>query len=104
MTMSHVNLSRLWYIFPPDDQELGAGEFSSKVSSYVKPLPDEEKLAVLDFLIIQYAAFERQLDIMRAGAVLQASEHQRRAQALSQHLATLHRCRDRIQDASAPGT
>jgi hypothetical protein len=100
--MSHVNLSRLWYIFPPDDQELGPGEFSSKVRSYVNPLPDEQKLAVLDFLIIQYAAFERQLEIMRAGAVLQPSEHQQRAQTLSRHLETLHRCRRGIQAGSTP--
>ena len=101
--MSRVNLSRLWYIFPPDDQELRPGEFSSKVRSYVSPLPNDEKLAVLDFLIVQYAAFERQLDIMRAGEVLAPSEHQRRAQTLSQHLETLHRCRRGIQEGSAPG-
>lgn len=95
--MSHVNLSRLWYIFPPDDQELRPGEFRCKVHSYVGALPPDKKLAVLDFLIVQYAAFQRQLEIMRAGAVLAPSEHRRRALNLSQHLRTLRRCRQSIQ-------
>jgi hypothetical protein len=97
MTVSNVNLCRLWYIFPPDDQELRPGEFRSKVTSYVRPLPPDEKLTVLDFLIVQYAAFERQLDIMRAGAVLAPSEHRRRASNLSRHLRTLRRCRRDIR-------
>jgi hypothetical protein len=101
MTMSHINLCRLWYIFPPDDQDLRPGEFSSKVRSYVQPLPNDEKLAVLDFLIVQYAAFERQLDIMRAGEVLPPSEHERRAQKLSQHLDTLLQCRRGVQEGNA---
>jgi len=99
--VSNVNLSRLWYIFPPDDQELRPAEFSNKVHSYVRPLPYDEKLAVLDYLIVQYDAFERQLDIMRAGAVLSPAEHERRADQLSQHLNTLLQCR---RGAQAPGS
>lgn len=95
--MNIVNLSRLWYIFPPDDQELKPGEFRCKVVSYVGALPPEEKRAVLDFLIVQYAAFERQLEIMRAGAVLTPAEHRKRASNLSRHLRTLRRCRQSIQ-------
>jgi hypothetical protein len=60
-------------------------------------LPNDEKLAVLDFLIVQYSAFEQQLDIMRAGAALAPSEHRQRAQNLSQHLATLIDCRRNVQ-------
>jgi hypothetical protein len=101
--VSNVNLCRLWYIFPPDDQELRPGEFRSKVRSYVGPLPNDEKLAVLDFLIVQYAAFERQLDIMRAGAVLHPSEHRWRAANLSQHLQTLQKCRRGVHEGSAVG-
>ena len=95
--MNRVNLSRLWYIFPPDDQELKPGEFRCKVMSYVGALPTEEKRAVLEFLIVQYAAFERQLKIMRAGAVLTPDEHRKRAWNLSHHLRTLRRCRRSIQ-------
>jgi hypothetical protein len=87
--MSNVNLTRLWYIFPPDDQELRPAEFSNKVRSYVSPLPDSDKLAVLDFLLVQYAAFERQLDIMREGSVLNPKEHQQRAANVSQHRTVL---------------
>ena len=101
--MNRVSLSRLWYIFPPDDQELRPGEFRCKVVSYVGALPPEEKRAVLDFLIVQYAAFERQLDIMRERAVLTPSEHRKRASSLSHHLRTLRRCRERIQaDRTCP--
>src|SRR5690242_1982077 len=42
--MSNVNLTRLWYIFPPDDQELRPAQFSNKVRSYVSPLPESDKL------------------------------------------------------------
>jgi hypothetical protein len=95
--VSNVNLSRLWYIFPPDDQELRPGEFRSKVRGYLGRLAPDKKLAVLDFLIVQYAAFERQLEIMRAGAVLAPSEHRRRAENLSQHLQTLRKCRQGVE-------
>ena len=98
--MSNLNLTRLWYIFPPDDQELRPRQFRSKVRSYVGALPNDEKLAVLDFLIVQYSAFEQQLDIMRAGAALAPSEHRQRAQNLSQHLETLIDCRRNVQSES----
>jgi len=48
-------------------------------------------------LIVQYAAFERQLEIMRAGAALAPSEHRRRAENLSQHLQTLRKCRQGVE-------
>jgi hypothetical protein len=102
--VSNVNLCRLWYIFPPDDQDLRPGEFRCKVRNYVSALPPDEKLTVLDFLIVQYAAFERQLEIMRAGAVLAPSEHRKRASNLSQHLRTLRRCRQGIWTSEAQPT
>src|SRR5262245_56557318 len=91
--MRRVNLSRLWYIFPPDDQELRPAEFERKVTSYVSSLPTDHKLAVLDFLMVQYAAFERQLEVMLARAVLSPPEHAERSEKLSSHLNTLRRCR-----------
>jgi hypothetical protein len=63
-------------------------------------MPNDEKLAVLDFLIVQYAALEQQLDIMRAGAALAPSEHRQRAHNLSQHLETLIDCRRNVQSES----
>jgi hypothetical protein len=83
--VTDVNLTRLWYIFPPDDQDLRTAEFSSKVKSYVAALSDSDRVAVLDFLIVQYAAFERQLEIMRTGCALSPAEHRQRAEKLAQH-------------------
>jgi len=103
MLMSNLNLTRLWYIFPPDDQELRPGQFGSKVRSYVVGLPNDEKVAVLDFLIVQYSAFEQQLDILRAGAALAPSEHRQRAHNVSQHLQTLMDCRRNVEsERTAP--
>jgi hypothetical protein len=95
--VNRVNLCRLWYIFPPDDKELKPGEFRCKVMSYVGALPTEEKRAVLELLIVQYAAFQRQLEIMRAGAVLTPDAPMMRAWNLSHHLRSLRRCRRSIQ-------
>ncbi len=91
--MNSVNLSRLWYIFPPDDQDLRPGEFEQKVTSYINYLPPEEKIAVLDFLMVQYAAFQKQLEVLRARAVVSQPEHFQRAERLSHHLETLRVCR-----------
>ena len=95
--MSRVNLSRLWYIFPPDDQELRPAEFERKVTSYLTMLPMDHQLAVLDFLMIQYAAFKTQLEVMRAREVLSHPEHTERAEKLSCHLKTLGRCRHAVE-------
>ncbi len=99
--MSKLNLSRLWYIFPPDDQELQPAQFRTKLNGYVAPLPREERYAVLDYLLIQYSAFERQLDLMRSREALSNDDHERRAQTLSDHLATLHQYRDGMDDAQS---
>jgi len=95
--MNSVNLSRLWYIFPPDDQDLRPGEFEQKVTSYINYLPrEEEKIAVLDFLMVQYAAFQKQLEVLRARAVVSPPEHFQRAERLSHHLETLRVCRQAV--------
>jgi hypothetical protein len=78
-----------------------AGRVLQQSAQLRAAVANDEKLAVLDFLIVQYAAFERQLDIMRAGEVLPPSEHERRAQKLSQHLDTLLQCRRGVQEGNA---
>jgi len=94
--MNSVNLSRLWYIFPPDDQDLRPGEFEQKVTSYINYLRREEKIAVLDFLMVQYAAFQKQLEVLRARAVVSQPEHCQRSERLSHHLETLRVCRQAV--------
>ncbi|HTS55483.1 MAG TPA: hypothetical protein VMH26_19610 [Burkholderiales bacterium] len=94
--MKSVNLSRLWYIFPPDDQELRPGEFERKVTSYINYLPRDQQIAVLDFLMVQYAAFQKQLEVLRARAVVSPPEHFQRAERLSHHLETLRVCRQSL--------
>ena len=95
--MSRVNLARLWYIFPPDDQELSPTQFERKVTSFLTPLAVDDKLAVLDFLMVQYAAFETQLEVMRAREVLGQAELVKRSERLSCHLKTLQRHRHAVQ-------
>jgi hypothetical protein len=73
--MGAVNLSRLWYIFPPDDQDLRPGQFERKVTSFINYLPRDQQIAVLDFLMVQYAAFQKQLEVLRARAVVSQPEH-----------------------------
>jgi hypothetical protein len=95
--MSNVNLSRLWYIFPPDDQELKPHEFEQKVTSFLRGLSPEHKLAVLDFLSVQYGAFQDQLDVMRARTVLSHREHFERWTRLHRHVQTLRACRQAVE-------
>jgi len=95
--MGRVNLSRLWYIFPPDDQELKPAEFERKLTSFLSTLPLPHKLALLEFLTIQYAAFARQLEVLRARKVLSQPEHAERSEKLSSHLTTLRRCRSALE-------
>ena len=95
--MSRVILSRLWYIFPADDQDLRPSEFEEKVTSFLRNLPLEQKLAVLDFLTVQYAAFAKQLEILCKRAVLSQPEHSERAERVSNHLHTLRACRECVQ-------
>ena len=100
--MSNVNLCRLWYIFPPDDQELKPHEFEQKVTSFVRTLSMEHKLAVLDFLIVQYVAFQSQLEVMLSRTVLSNTEHQERRERLVCHEHTLRKCRRAVERTSRP--
>ena len=98
--MSNVNLSRLWYIFPPDDQELKPHEFEQKVTSFLRALSPEHKLAVLDFLSVQYGAFQDQLHVMRARTVLSHREHFERWARLHRHVQTLRACRRAVESSA----
>jgi hypothetical protein len=91
--MSKLNLSRLWYIFPPEDQELKAHEFERKVASFLRNLSLDHKLAVLDFLTLQYAAFQQQLQLMFSRAVLSRSEYSEHSERLRHHMRTVRACR-----------
>jgi len=94
--MNTVNLSRFWYIFPPDDQELRPGQFERKVTSFISYLPRDQQIAVLDFLMVQYAAFQTQLEVLRLRAVVSQPEHCERSERLSHHLETLRVCRQSL--------
>src|ERR1700674_778580 len=98
--MSTVNLCRLWYIFPPDDQELKPHEFERKVTSFLRTLSLAHQLAVLDYLAVQYAAFQRQLEAMLARAVLSRAEHSERRERLGDHVRTLRACRRAVELSS----
>jgi hypothetical protein len=98
--MSIVNLCRLWYIFPPDDQELKPHEFERKVTSFLQTLSLAHQLAVLDYLAAQYAAFQHQLQAMLARAVLSRTEHAERSERLRQHVRALHACRRAVELSS----
>lgn len=87
--MKRVVLSRLWYLFPPDDQDLGPDAFARKVTSFVNTLSPQEQHALLDFLIVQYRAFERQLELLHLHAALSDTEYQQRAGRLAHCLAHL---------------
>lgn len=100
--MSKLNLSRLWYIFPPEDQELKAHEFERKVASFLESLSLDHKLAVLDFLTIQYAAFQQQLQLMLSRAVLSRCEHAEHSERLRHHMQALRACRQ-IAELSSHG-
>jgi len=88
--MSRVVLSRLWYIFPPDDQNLRPEQFAQKVRSYVRTLASAEQRMLLEFLVVQYDAFQKQLELLFAhGSVIEA-EYRERAQRLESYLNHLH--------------
>jgi hypothetical protein len=88
--MSRVVLSRLWYIFPPDDQDLRPEEFARKVKSYAKTLSAEERSALFAFLVVQYEAFRKQLDLLFAHASVSTQEYCERAERLERYLEHLH--------------
>ena len=88
--MSRVVLSRLWYIFPPDDQDLRPDEFARKVRSYAKTLSPEEQSALFAFLVVQYEAFRKQLDLLFAHASVSMQEYRERAERLERDLEHLH--------------
>ena len=98
--MSNVNLSRLWYIFPPDDQELKPHEFAQKVTSFLRTLSPDHKLAVLDFLSVQYAAFQNQVHVMAVRTALSRAEHFERSARLHRHVQTLRACRRAVESSS----
>jgi hypothetical protein len=98
--MSKLNLSRLWYIFPPEDQELNAHEFERKVTSFLQTLSFEHKLALLDFLTVQYTAFRQQLQLMLSRTVLSRSEYSEYSERLHHHVRALRTCRQIVELSS----
>jgi hypothetical protein len=88
--MSRVVLSRLWYIFPADDQNLRPDQFARKVKSYVRTLSPGEKLVLLEFLVVQYEAFQKQLELLFAHASVTDQEYHERAERLARYLDHLH--------------
>lgn len=98
--MSKLNLSRLWYIFPPEDQELKAHEFQRKVMSFVQTLSFDHKLAVLEFLTVQYAAFQQQLQLMLSRTVLSRSEYSKHSERLRHHVRAIRACRQFVELSS----
>jgi hypothetical protein len=98
--MSRVVLSRLWYIFPADDQNLRPEQFARKVRSYVRTLSPKEKRTLLEFLLVQYEAFQKQLDLLFEHASVADQEYRERAERLARYLDHL-RAFLRSLDASA---
>jgi hypothetical protein len=88
--MSRVVLSRLWYIFPADDQNLRPDQFARKVRSYVRTLSVAEQLGLLEFLVVQYEAFQKQLEVLFAHASVTDQEYRERAERLAHYLDHLH--------------
>ena len=87
--MSRVVLSRLWYIFPADDQNLRPEQFARKVKSYVRTLSRGERRVLLEFLVVQYEAFQKQLELLFAHASITDQEYRERAERLTLYLAHL---------------
>ena len=102
--MKRVVLSRLWYLFPPDDQDLGPDAFALKVTSFVNTLSPEERHALLDFLIVQYQAFEKQLELLHLHATLSDAEYHQRAARLAYCLAHLRAWRQSLDRAAQAGS
>ena len=88
--MSRVVLSRLWYIFPPDDQNLRPEQFARKVMSYVRTLAAGEQRMLLEFLVVQYDAFQKQLELLFAHGSVIETEYRERAARLERYLDHLH--------------
>jgi hypothetical protein len=88
--MSRVVLSRLWYIFPPDDQNLQPEQFARKVGSYVRTLALAEQRMLLQFLVVQYDAFQKQLELLFGHGSVAEHEYHERAQRLERYLDHLH--------------
>ena len=80
--MSRVVLSRLWYIFPADDQNLRPEQFDRKVRSYVRTLSPGERRVLLEFLVVQYEAFQKQLELLFAHASVTDQEYHERSERL----------------------
>ncbi len=91
--MSRVVLSRLWYIFPADDQSLRPDQFARKVKSYLRTLSRGERRVLLEFLVVQYEAFQKQLELLFAHASLTNQEYRERSERLTLHLDHLHALR-----------
>ena len=88
--MSRVVLSRLWYIFPADDQNLRPEQFDRKVRSYVRTLSPGERRVLLEFLVVQYEAFQKQLELLFAHASVTDQEYHERSERLTCYLDYLH--------------
>lgn len=88
--MSRVVLSRLWYIFPTDDQNLRPEQFARKVASYVRTLALGEQRMLLEFLVVQYDAFQKQLELLFAHGSVGEQEYRERAERLERYLDHLH--------------
>ncbi len=88
--MSRVVLSRLWYIFPADDQNLRPEQFARKVASYVRTLALGEQRMLLEFLVVQYDAFQKQLELLFAHGSVGDQEYRERAERLESYLDHLH--------------
>jgi len=94
--MKKVVLSRLWYMFPADDQDLSPADFSQKVRSFVKQLSPREQLTLLEFLVVQYEAFQKQLELLFARSSVSQQEYQARAGRLARYLDTLRGWRQSV--------
>ena len=88
--MSRVVLSRLWYIFPADDQNLRPEQLARKVKSYMRTLSTWEQRAVLEFLVVQYEAFQKQLELLFVHASVTDQEYHERSGRLACYLDHLH--------------
>jgi hypothetical protein len=91
--MSRVVLSRLWYIFPADDQNLRPDQFARKVRSYVRTLSVAEQRVLLEFLVVQYEAFQKQLEVLFTHTSVTDQEYRERSERLARYLDHLHTMR-----------
>jgi hypothetical protein len=80
-------------MFPPDDQNLRPEQFARKVRSYVRTISPRERRVLLEFLVVQYDAFQKQLDLLFANASVSEPEYRERAERLTRYLDSLHSLR-----------